>query len=439
LNAAALPRLLFITPAAFNRTTGGGITFGNLFAGWPKDRLATAHSDPVPTTDETCDTYYRLGPAELRHWGPLERVVSATPRPGELSSAKTNSRRPLLRATRKLLFGQQLPDAGALSAGLERWIERSRPEVLYSILGSNGLMELVLAVQRRFQLPLAVHMMDDWPSAVHRGGLLAPLARRRMQRLLRESFEAASLRLGICDAMSEAYAARYGLPFETFHNAVDASRWKGVERSENPIKDVLYVGSIFAVAQLESLVECCRAVARLAREGVPVRLSIHSPGMYAERYRERLVVSDAIELADTISDDEAFFRRIAAADVLLLPVNFDAATVRYVRYSMPTKLPAYLFSATPILAYGPREVAQVRYVQENGAGVVVAARGADHVAAGLRSLLADRELCRRIGARAHALALERHDLRVVRSRFQSALARVARGRIRGRFLGVAPA
>jgi hypothetical protein len=79
LSSATQPRLLFITPAAFNRTTGGGVTFGNLFSGWPKDRLATAHSDPVPTTDETCEKYYQLGAGELRRWGPLERMAPAAP------------------------------------------------------------------------------------------------------------------------------------------------------------------------------------------------------------------------------------------------------------------------------------------------------------------------------------------------------------------------
>jgi glycosyltransferase involved in cell wall biosynthesis len=418
------PRVLFITPAAFNRTTGGGITFGNLFAGWPKDRLATAHCDPVPVTTETCERYYRLGPGELRHWGPLERLISATPGTGRPTASKRGRLRPLLRGARLALFGRQLPDRGALSPALARWIAEFRPDVLYTILGSNGLMELVLAVQRRFGLPSVVHMMDDWPAVTHRGGLLAPLARRRMERLLAETLDNAHLRLGICDAMSEAYAARYGLAFETFHNAVDVKRWGSVAGSRNELKDVLYVGSIFPDAQLDSLVDCCRAVAQLAREGMRVRLSIYGP--QADRFRDRLAVSEAVALSDTITDDEAFFRRIVAGDALLLPVNFDAGTVRYIRYSMPTKLPAYLYSGTPILAYGPREVAQIRYVEDLGAGLVVGERSIARVAAGLRTLLSDARLCEEIGARARAAALERHDLSMVRTRFQEALAKVAR-------------
>ena len=39
------PRILFVTSAAFNGITGGGITFSNLFRGWPQDRLFTVHND----------------------------------------------------------------------------------------------------------------------------------------------------------------------------------------------------------------------------------------------------------------------------------------------------------------------------------------------------------------------------------------------------------
>jgi glycosyltransferase involved in cell wall biosynthesis len=320
---------------------------------------------------------------------------------------------------RRLVFGDQLPDSGRLSASLERWIEHFRPEVLYSILGTNGMMELVLAVQRRFSLPLVVHFMDDWPAASYRGGLISPFERQRMQRLLRETLSRATLRLGIGEAMCDAYAARYGVPFQAFHNAVDVARWSSVV-VERKRKEIAYVGSIFAAAQLESLVDCCNAVARLRAEGV--RLSIYSPAIYAEPHRRRLVVADNISLYDTITEDATFFRRIASADALLLPVNFDAATVRYIRYSMPTKLPAYLFSGTPILAYGPAEVAQLSYLLKEDAALVVRERGVERVAENLSRLLGDEALRARLGSNARRLALERHDLRAVRPRFQQAIA-----------------
>jgi glycosyltransferase involved in cell wall biosynthesis len=118
---------------------------------------------------------------------------------------------------------------------------------------------------------------------------------------------------------------------------------------------------------------------------------------------------------------------IAQADALLLPVNFDAATVRYIRYSMPTKVPAYLFSGTPILAYGPAQVAQIRYAKECDWALVVEQQGVAPLAAGLRRLLADGALRGRLSENARRTARERHDALRVRTQFQGLLAQAASG------------
>ena len=423
------PRVLFLTPAAFNRTTGGGITFGNLFAGWPKDSLATVHNDPVPVTTETCERYYRLGPGEVRRWGPLERIAPAAGRGGNaIAAPATGGNAGVLQAAKRALFGDQLPDTGALSPALEKWIAEFRPQVLYTILGSNAMIDLAGAIQERFGIPLVIHMMDDWPETSYQGGALGFLARGRMQRQLAALMRRAAIRMGICDAMCEAYEKRYGATFLPFQNAIDGSRWNvsasRTSSAKRPAR-IVYAGSILPFAQHESLIECCEAVAQLAREGESVKLSIHSPALYAAPYRDRLTLSPAIELHDAITDDETFFRAIAGADVLLLPVNFDAATIRYIRYSMPTKVPAYLFSGTPILAYGPGEVAQIRYARESDWALVVAEQGTAHAAAGLRRLLSDTALRARLTDNARRTAFERHDAAKVRAQFQAQLARAA--------------
>jgi glycosyltransferase involved in cell wall biosynthesis len=424
--AREYPRVLFVTPAAFNRTTGGGITFGNLFAGWPKNRLATAHNDPIPTTTETCERYYRLGPREIRRWGPLERVAPAAGSSSAENGSAQSPRFGFLKAAKNIVFGQQLPDGGTLSPEVERWIAEFRPEVLYTILGTNGMMELVDAIQRRFSLPLVIHMMDDWPESSYRGGALGFLSRRRMTGLLRNLMRQAAVRFGICDAMCAAYEGRYGASFISFQNTIDHARWAAFAKTGLTVgspAELVYVGSILPVAQLESLAECCQAVAKME----DVRLSIYSPSVYAEAHRHRLVVAPNIALRDTITDDDAFFRRLASADALLLPVNFDPEAVRLLRYSMPTKVPAYLLSGTPILAYGPDSVAQIRYALDGDWAHVVSERGTGVIAKGLRRILTDTRLRARLSWNARSLARERHDTSTVRLGFQQALIAAARG------------
>jgi glycosyltransferase involved in cell wall biosynthesis len=419
------PRLLFVTSSAFNHVTGGGVTFSNLFRSWPADRLATAHSDTVPTADDVCRLYYRLGPGELTRWPPRWRDGAAAPEAGP--AAPPAGAPPLLRAVRTALVGNAWPDAGRLSPALERWIERFRPDVLYTILGTIGMMELVEAIRARFALPLVVHFMDDWPASLYRGGVAGRLVRARMERLLRRLVGAAAARMAIGDGMAEAFARRYGAPFLAFQNALDMARLlpQAQPRPAATPARILYVGSIFADAQLASLADAARAVAALAQAGRAVTLEIHAPAFLAARHRARLELPPAVKVIDATEDDDAFFRLIRGADLLLLPVNFDAASVRFIRHSMPTKIPAYLASGTPVLVYGPPGVDQVAYAAREGWGEVVGVRDESALRTAIARLLDDDGRRRAFVGRALDLARRSHDAATVRRRFQETLARAA--------------
>ncbi|MEQ9607605.1 MAG: glycosyltransferase, partial [Kiloniellaceae bacterium] len=261
-----------------------------------------------------------------------------------------------------------------------------------------------------------------------RRGVLGPLMRPRMQSRLRHLLADARLRFAISPAMAEAYRARYGQPFEVFQNTLDVAARAAFAKPEPTVGDpaeILYVGSIFPNAQLDSLVECARAVVRLADQGERVRLVISSPSGHAGRYRHRLPDHPAVIVEPTIRDDDSFFRRIAGADLLLLPVNFDADSVRFICYSMPTKVPAYLISGTPILAYGPSETAQVAYARDGGWARVVGERGVEGLAAAMLELLTDMPARRRLVTAAQETARRNHDVRQVRSRFQALIAEAA--------------
>lgn len=424
------PRVLFVTPAAFNRITGGGITFTNLFTGWPKDALACVHSDPVPTTDEICDHYYQLGSDEIRAWGPLQRLrgQAQTAAPRETASQPPR-RSSLIVAARKLIFGHGLPEIGRLSPQLEEWIESFKPQVLYTILGGNGMMELVEAIRVRFNLPVVVHIMDDWVEAHNRSGLLGGIERARMIRLVNAAMKTATTRLAICDAMAQAYQTRYGVPFGVFQNTIDVAKWQAVAKTDfapsTPVR-LLYTGSILPFAQTQSLIDCALAVRTLNEQGFAVQLDVHAPAFLLDPIRDRLQTCAQVRLLAPITDDALYFGALAAADILMLPVNFDADTIRYIRFSMPTKVPSYLVAGTPILVYGPPGLAQVEYARAAGWGMVVDTYGIDGLMNAIRTLSTDMTLRQTLSAAARTAAKDNHDATLVRARFQSVLSGAAR-------------
>ncbi|HEX3868414.1 MAG TPA: hypothetical protein VHV78_16740, partial [Gemmatimonadaceae bacterium] len=152
-----------------------------------------------------------------------------------------------------------------------------------------------------------------------------------------------------------------------------------------------------------------------------VRLTILTSTEFLERYRAMLFVAPNITVAESPSDGPAFIDRIRSAAALLLPVNFDRDSVTFIRYSMPTKVPAYLASGTPILAYGPLDVAQIGYARHEQWAHVVSEPDPARLCDAMRRILDDTPLRDRLSSRALALAPERHDLGQMRSRFQAAI------------------
>ncbi|HER27523.1 MAG TPA: hypothetical protein ENI69_10480 [Rhodospirillales bacterium] len=430
------PRVLFITSHAFNHSNGGGVTFSNLFSGWPKDRLACVHNDPLPPETDVCERYFRLGTKELGKWGPFsllqrEPLAIATarqPEPKTRGATSPISSR-LFTGVRSLLFGtNEFPETAFLSPELEAWIENFSPQVLYTILGSNGLMDLIELIRVRFRLPLVVHIMDDWRATSHVGGLLGPLRRKKMQHHLSDFMAIADHRMGISDAMCEAYEAEYGRPFETFHNAIDTEgeSTAPIRRrpADGPFK-IFYGGAVLPFAQLQSIIDVCQATASLVDRGMPVRFDIFSPPAMTGPHRESLLTCDAVKLHPPMPRRQDYLSAMRNADLLLLPVNFSDETIRFIRYSMPTKVPELMQSGVPTLVYGPCGVAQVDYASGYGWGYTVTERGVGNVVAAIEKISTQEPLRDRLTDRARRLVGERHNIDRVRAQFRAVLADAA--------------
>jgi glycosyltransferase involved in cell wall biosynthesis len=168
-------------------------------------------------------------------------------------------------------------------------------------------------------------------------------------------------------------------------------------------------------------------VAELNREGKSISFEIFSPDAPVDVIRERVTIHPSISLNNTITDDELFFATLADADLLVLPVNFDRRSIRYIRYSMPTKVPAYLISGTPILVYGPTSVAQVDYALREGWGEVVSRHGVESLKDAIVMLWQNQERRLHLSLNARRVARRNHDSRIVRAGFQQALLRGASG------------
>lgn len=436
------PRVLVVTSNNFNQISGGGITLTNLFRGWPADRIANLHEDSAPEDDAVCHNFYRLSKEEVRLTWPFSLAQSCltilTRTFGETRPLKNSTnglsidRRKETAITRRVLRGLvgEIPATVRISDPLGRWLDTFRPELLYSFLGSMAQIRLTREIARRVSLPLAVHIMDDWPAIIYRSGLLAPLLRRTALKEFEAVLRDSTLRLGICEEMCEEYRVRYGYQFLAFHNALDLEQWllyaKRDWRVGSPLV-VRYVGSILPGAQRDSLRDICDAVSTLRASGMMIEMWVHSPREQAAHLHDGHFPREGLHVAEP-PHPHRIVEVLVGADLLVLPFNFDSRSTQHIRLSFPTKVPAYMASGTPILVYGPPGIAIVRSAQRDGWGHVVSTRGVSALRDAIVWLMADQAMRERMGRRAQALAMEHHDASRIRPTFQNTLATAVAGK-----------
>lgn len=407
------PRVLVLCDEPINTISGGGVTMGNLFRGWPGEALGQVWAHHRFEIDKTvCPNYLRLG----AHTMPGERWV-----PG------------VLRRQRKLV--KQL--RGILRPGIRlnydsvlQWAREFNPDVIYSQATPYPMYTWWLPrwLARDLNIPLVNHIMDDWPAAMR---FEWPLLYRQMmlpvlQRQLCLLFDAGACNLAISEPMAVAFAARYGKSFLPFHNMIDSTQWDK-PKTNYALADedfhIVYLGALAEDNQVHSLREIAIAVGNLAQRGIKIRLTVHTGEIYLGHYHQYLEGIPGVAHGGAVMRKD-LCSTLAAADVLALPVNFDPRSLAMIQYSMPTKVPEYMASGTPVLVYAPSHVPAAAYALQEGWGYTVTERDPARLEAALLALMESETLRAALGQRGRELALRNHDACVVRARFREVICNV---------------
>ena len=445
------PRLAVVARGCIEDVTGGGITLGSLLEGWPPDRLGVVSEYFRPPQLERSTWNYQLGSEEYRlvaplprgltrfetsgavtpsRWHPVAHSTSSDTGPSTGHTGVCRGSVGMLRRYWKSTSGQALRETLRplrLSRNLRAWFRDFRPDLVYGQPSSLGTIRLLLSIREEIGVPLAFHVMDDWPAVAYQRGLLHRRVHRQTMAAFAELVAASEACIAIGDAMAEQYQAVYGREFESFQNCVALEQYRAVGRCEWERSDVFHVAyrGRIGLAVERSLLDLAESIGRLRSRGMSITLDVTTPDVGSGVAR-RLAVSEHVAVTEPGALD-ALPRALASADALVLPYDFDPRSQAFIRLSVPTKLPEYLASGTPVLVYAPEDTAVVRYARKDGWGMVVPTREPSMLDSALARIYEDSGLRRSLGEAGRATASRNHDAAVVRERFRHLLAAVASG------------
>jgi glycosyltransferase involved in cell wall biosynthesis len=370
----SLPRLLYVGDVPVESTIAGAAVLYRLFDGYPTERIVICQSDlaavrsPARRLAGVQYHEFPLGATRLLH-SRLSGYYSA------FMLARAAVRRTALTAR---LAG--VSDAIVTIAHGYSWLTAARLARIYGV-------------------PLHLIVHDDCLMTVN----VAPPLRAFAESRFSHVYRTAANRFCISAAMCDHYFRLYGVPGEVLY----PSRARDARVNTSPSSRAAPQGSPFTVAFAGSLnVGHIPAAEALAKALAPLggRLEIYGPDP-APDVRSRLT-SPAVSFHAYLPSNELAERLRERADLLLMPMSFDAADARNMELCFPSKLADYTAMGVPILIVGPSYCSAVRWARENaGVAEVVTGIGPGELSSALTKLHGDAALRRRLAAEALRVGL----------------------------------
>jgi glycosyltransferase involved in cell wall biosynthesis len=433
------PRVLLVNVQPISRRFAAGIVMGNLFRGWPPDRIAQVYRDDSEPDTTVCPCSWRLKVEDVpmprwlqRQAAKQKRAPEAQPRvavPGGMQRPQTRPRSWTYGVAKTVFLRYAKYAPYSIPPAICREVTAFEPDVIYSILESRRITHVALDFAQRLSLPLVPHFMDDWmatPASPH-SRLLEKWARRDLTlktlRLLRD----APVRLTISEYMAAAYERRYGYEFLPFSNCIDLEQLPAI-RAGTEGRRTLRIG--FAgrlhLGRADALVDVVAAMEALSTEGIETELVLYRHDAN-DALPNRILQSPQVRFAD--AREEALLETSGReVDAFLHVDTFEEVAGRYSRYSVSAKLPWYLAAGVPLFAYGAEYLGSIRFLREQQCAVVVDRRDPRLLSGRLKEFVQDGAARRALGERGRLVAHEHFDASVQKEAFRQALVQASQKR-----------
>lgn len=364
---------ILILGHTFNNGSAG-ITMKSLFSNWDKSQLYCASQGDLSSAIQF-NSFYKYGCKEIKSRFPFSLIYKFREKSGTVDvnrevavskiviDNKTSNKRgfyekylsTILKKTKIYYYRLSY----TASTELIDWIKAVNPDVIYAVIGDLEDCRLLNGVMENFpKIKLVTHFLDDWMDSMPSQVLLPKRYSKNLDKELQKLFNYSSANLSISEQMSDAFKVRYGHDFIPFHNPIDKSDFD-IER-EAPIREckvITYIGKIND-DNVDSINDVIEAVDRLVSKEYKLHFNIYPNYNTKQSYLDlNIRKGDNLRILPSIPHNMIAKVLINESDILLLPMSFKNESIKYVKYSISTKLIEYLASQTPLLLYAPLEIA----------------------------------------------------------------------------------
>ena len=365
------PKVLVISNNSFSKTSNNGRTLGNLFIGWPKDRIAQFCVSTTTPDYEVCDNYYLMtdrsaldGFLHLRK-GKRCRIEDNLGTEGNTSiNGKKQSKTPLKRLVRHFVWSGKRWN----SKEFQKWINDFNPEVVL-VMNSDAtfILDIATEVTSKRNIPLVMFNTEGFyfiDAIKHRNyGPFEIALQKYNNYIYRKHFRRMMKKVKLSIHLNSLLEKDYREAFSGNHIVLYTG--SGVQfdssnlHSEKP--SFVYMGN-FGFDRPRALIEIAEVLQSINPNYV---LDVYGklPSEMVERMFDEC---PGISYHGMIPYEEVI-KLLHSATILIHAEVQSEKLQESLRYGFSTKIADSLSSGHPFLMFSSSEVAGAKYIIDTGA------------------------------------------------------------------------
>ena len=409
-------KVLVISHNIFSKSSNMGKTLMSYFKDWDSDDLAQLYVHTEIPTDDICRNYFRITDKEMiksiftRKSGRIfskgdinSTVVQARTDTGKTAQLyqKARKRTPFIYFARNLWWclGKWK------TKKLLNWIDEFNPDIIFLASGDYAFIyKMALKLAQYKKIPLVVSCMDDYyfhNLNEHRVG--GKFVHKSFMRQVKKTMNYASCIYPICDKMSKRYETFFKKPCYTLHTGATIEKPLRFTKTN----EISYLGNL-GYDRYKQLITIGRYLKKIQCENKPEYIDVYSGETRPEVLKD-LTEENGIKFHGMVSAEQVL--EITGKSLAVIHTeSFDENIQKRVKYSVSTKIADALASGTCLLAYGPKGIASISYLQENDVAYCITSES--ELEKGLLDLIEHADERNRIVNKALELARKNHNTEV---------------------------
>lgn len=371
-------KVLVISHNVFSKTTAMGKSMADMLECVPADDMAQLYFHAEVPTTAVCKRYLRIRDGDVLRSVLTRRCKTTIFTETDISGERKTPRVDTGVASKAYQFGRRrTPMVYILrnlvwtlgkweSRELDRWLDDFAPDIVFFASGDYTFAyKIAYKIAKKRNIPIVLWCCDDY--YISRRFLRSPagaLYRRRLMKWTRKVATRTESVIVISDRMKRDYATLFDQPIHVLRISAQEN---SCARSAKERSGIFYVGGL-GVNRIEPLVELGK---QLRGANIPgfERIQVYSndknPATLAQLTDENGICFHGGASAEEVPGI------LGSAKYLLHVEAFDDFSIERTRYSLSTKIGESLASGACLIAYGPRDISSMAYLEENHAAILL--------------------------------------------------------------------